>query len=75
MVARGDMGVEVNFTKLPYIQKEIIFECNKKGKLVITVLIFPPTNTLQMISFPSIFKTCREIFPSSTRIITPSETD
>ncbi len=36
MVARGDMGVEVNFTKLPYIQKEIIFECNKKGKLVIT---------------------------------------
>lgn len=36
MVARGDMGVEVNFTKLPYIQKEVILECNKKGKLVIT---------------------------------------
>lgn len=36
MVARGDMGVEVNFTKLPGLQKKLIKECRKAGKVVIT---------------------------------------
>lgn len=36
MVARGDMGVEVNFTKLPGLQKKIIKECCQAGKIVIT---------------------------------------
>lgn len=36
MVARGDMGVEVNFAKLPGLQKKLIKECRKAGKLVIT---------------------------------------
>ena len=36
MVARGDMGVEVPFEKLPYIQKQIIYEANRLGKLSIT---------------------------------------
>ena len=36
MVARGDLGVEVDSTELPKIQKEIIKKCNKKGKIVIT---------------------------------------
>ncbi|MEG2323912.1 MAG: pyruvate kinase [Anaerovoracaceae bacterium] len=36
MVARGDMGVEVNFAKLPGIQKKFIKECCQAGKLVIT---------------------------------------
>lgn len=36
MVARGDLGVEIPFTELPAIQKEMISKCLKKGKLVIT---------------------------------------
>ena len=36
MVARGDLGVEVNPNEVPYIQKQIIKKCNQKGKVVIT---------------------------------------
>jgi pyruvate kinase len=36
MVARGDLGVEVNLEKVPVIQKELIAAANKAGVLVIT---------------------------------------
>ena len=36
MVARGDMGVEIPFIKLPEIQKTIIRKCVASGKYVIT---------------------------------------
>ncbi|MCQ2462038.1 MAG: pyruvate kinase [Clostridia bacterium] len=36
MVARGDMGVEVEFEKLPGIQKKFIKKCYRAGKMVIT---------------------------------------
>ena len=36
MVARGDMGVEVDFEKLPGIQKQFIRKCYQSGKIVIT---------------------------------------
>ena len=36
MVARGDMGVEIDFTEIPIIQKEIIEQCIFAGKPVIT---------------------------------------
>lgn len=36
MVARGDMGVEIDYSALPGIQKKIIKECNRFGKVVIT---------------------------------------
>ena len=36
MVARGDMGVEIDYAKLPEIQKMMIKEAVKRGKVVIT---------------------------------------
>ena len=36
MVARGDMGVEIDFTEIPIIQKDIIWRCYNAGKPVIT---------------------------------------
>ena len=36
MVARGDMGVEVEYERLPGIQKKFIRKCYRSGKMVIT---------------------------------------
>jgi len=36
MVARGDMGVEIAFERLPGIQKKFIRQCYQAGKMVIT---------------------------------------
>lgn len=36
MVARGDLGVELETEELPYLQKEMIIKCNQEFKPVIT---------------------------------------
>ncbi len=36
MVARGDLGVEIDFTEIPILQKEMIAQCVACGKPVIT---------------------------------------
>ena len=36
MVARGDLGLQVEIAKVPHIQKKLIQLCNKRGKPVIT---------------------------------------
>ena len=36
MLARGDLGVEIEAKRIPQLQKEIIHKCNYHGKLVIT---------------------------------------
>lgn len=35
MVARGDLGVDLPFSKIPMIQKRMVRACREKGKLVI----------------------------------------
>jgi pyruvate kinase len=40
MVARGDMALEISFTKLPFLQKRIISECRSLGKPVIVATDF-----------------------------------
>ncbi|MBQ5758277.1 MAG: pyruvate kinase, partial [Clostridia bacterium] len=51
MIARGDMGVEVDYATLPGIQKKFIRRCRQKGKPVITAkqmlesMISEPTPT------------------------------
>lgn len=36
MVARGDMGVEIDFQNIPAIQKMLIHKCYNAGKIVVT---------------------------------------
>ena len=36
MVARGDLGVEIPFVKLPAVQKELISKARALGKRVVT---------------------------------------
>lgn len=75
MIARGDMGVEIDLEKLPIYQKEIIKRCIAKGKIAITAtqmlesMVQNPKPTRAEVS-----DVANAIYDSTTAIMLSAET-